>query len=394
MFRRWLIGIVAAGTLLRLVFAFTTVGVSYDIESYRVTGEALRESRFAVYRQLHERRTLLNESAPRWPYPPGFFPWIGAVGLIRRVLPLPFAGLIKLPMVVSDAALAVLVAVSLRARLRDDRTALGAAALVAIGPSFFLISGYHGQLDSLAIAPAFAGLLAWERAPPERRGWVAGALIGLGGAIKTVPLVLVLALLPTARSRREAATLLASATLVPLAMLGPFLAAAPAETIKMLYYAGAPGVGGLSLVLQPSLASGWILHRPVVRSGITVFLADAAPFLAVGLILVIGAFLFIRRAAPREGAAMLWLGIYALAPTFFFQYVVWGLPFFLFAGWLAYVGALEAVLIAPTVIAIGLPWADRRVLAVYLPLTILAWGMFALRAAWQAKAIFGGRDAE
>jgi hypothetical protein len=50
-----------------------------------------------------------------------------------------------------------------------------------LGPSFIDISGYHGQIDSVAILPAVLALMVWERRPQPTRSVRAGLLIGLGG---------------------------------------------------------------------------------------------------------------------------------------------------------------------------------------------------------------------
>ena len=77
--------------------------------------------------------------------------------------------------VVIGAALTWLVWRGLEARV-SERRRLFLAGVVAFGPVFITISGYAAQIDSVAILPAVAALLIWERRGQER-AWVAGALI-------------------------------------------------------------------------------------------------------------------------------------------------------------------------------------------------------------------------
>ncbi len=101
----------------------------------------------------------------------------------------------------------------------------------------------------------------------EREGSLgSGVLVGLGAAIKTTvpPLLVVLPLLASSRSRSEAAKLVAAALAVP----PPLLAIAPFLVLSTPPHRGAGsaslpgaawGFGGLSLVTDPSSASAWYL---------------------------------------------------------------------------------------------------------------------------------------
>src|SRR3712207_1723439 len=114
----------------------------------------------------------------------------------------------------------------LRRRGATERTRLAAVALVALGPSFWIVSGYHGHIDSLAILSAVLIVWLWDRWPPGmRRALTCGGLVGLGIATKVVPGLVLVALLPWVRSRREALALVAPAALIPLVAFVPFLVA-------------------------------------------------------------------------------------------------------------------------------------------------------------------------
>src|SRR5581483_4120353 len=218
-----------------------------------------------------------------------------------------------------------------------------------------VVSGYHGQIDSVAILPSLAGFLVWSR-PGARRGVqravLAGLLIGLGAAIKIAPAVVVLALLPSAEGWRARAALLASAIVVPALALAPFAIADSHGVGRLLAYHGGPGAGGLSLAVQPDLAHFWISSywqhppTPLIPSATSRFLIHHGALLTELGLLVLGAISLWRRLGPLSAALLLWLGFYSFGTGFFFQYLVWGLPFFLLAGRLREVAALQLAVLA------------------------------------------------
>ena len=336
---RLLVAVIAAGTVARIVVAFATYGVLYDVDSAQIVADALRTPGEGPY------------PTDRWPYPPGFFPFIWLADAIARGTGLPFHGLLQLPAIAADAVLAAVIALFLRASGRGEREALAGAALVALGPSFAFISGYHGQIDAVAILPAVLGAIAWVRGG-ERRAAAAGLLIGLGAAVKTVPLFAVLGLLPSARRVREGVALAAVAVAVPALALAPWLLADTANTVDALTRnQGVPGFGGLSAFLQPELTRAWSANAalPEVNGAIEAA-TDVQNLLVAAAVLAVAALALRRRCPPLDGLVAIWLTVLAVNPNFAYQYVVWALPFLLLAGRLRTALLLQAVLLVPGVL--------------------------------------------
>lgn len=384
--RRALWALLGAGVLIRGVLAFASVGVSFDIESFRLVGAELDDRPLHFYGALNQDYLVGGAELYRWPYPSGFVPWIAAsVGLEKAGL--PFHGVIQLPSIAADAAIAWVVQLSLGARGHGDRARLLAAALVALGPSFIAVSGYHGQIDAVAILPALVAIYVWERADPARRALLAGALIGAGGAVKTVPLLMVIALLPSARSWREAAQLLGAAAAVPLLAMAPFLAADAGGVFDSLRYAGAPGLGGLSLVVQPGLADSWLKELPLDFTGATRALYDGGTVVMAAALGALAAFLLRFRPPALQAVVLLWLTVYVFNPNFFMQYLVWGLPFFLIAGHLWKVAALQVALLPATVILFARPWESDLPTVVYVATMLPLW------VVWVVALVLSARDA-
>lgn len=291
---------IAIGLGLRLALAFGGYGVVYDIESFEAVRRALADSPLDVY-------TLVNDVPyNRWPYPSGFFGWIVAADGLAALAG-PFHGWIQIPQILADGAIAWLVQDHLRTRGAGNGARLAAVGLVALGPSFWIISGYHGQIDSVAILPAVAALWAWGRSPPGgRRALIAGVLIGVGVSIKSVPVLMLLALLPSVGSKKEAAALVAPALAIPLILLAPWLAADADGTIDALgSHRALPGFGGIGLLLQPSLAELWLHAEPHTLNSVNQFLFDHELLVLAPLMAPIVALVFLRRLEPALAAALL-----------------------------------------------------------------------------------------
>ncbi len=286
-----------------------------------------------------------------WMYPPLFLAWLAGASWLSEVTGLSFHGLAKLAPVLADLGLALAVYVYLGWRGAVDRWRLAGAALVMLGPSFIATAAYHGQIDSVAILPAVIGLMLWEHRPSSKRAIEAGLLIGVGAAIKTVPLLMLLPLAVSARSWRERAVLVASALLIPALVLVPFWASG-IDLHRVIGYTGLPGWGGLSLVLDPAL--GWHLITPggaigVHVTGFSAGLQEASRWITAATLVAYTAFIVRFRPALIDAVVLLWLAIFAFSPNFFSNYLVWALPFLIMAGYLVETAALQAFIVIPTV---------------------------------------------
>lgn len=323
--------VIAAGTAIRLVLGFTTLGEPHDMQSYEIAAAALVDSPLALY----------SEDA-RWPYPPAYLLLVVPLRELADVIDVPLHSLVHLPAIAGDAAIAWLVHRFLRGRGAGDRRALAGAALVAFGPSFIVISGFHGQFDSVAVLPALLALVLWAGERSERRALQAGLLIGLAASLKTPMGLMLFALLPTA-DLRQAVRLAIPAVAVPLLALAPFLVKDLSDVVDVLRYNGVTGIGGIGLLVQPELPRLRLGGDVVAYSRATVRLDELAPLITIAALAFAAAFLRWRRAPAIAAATVLWLTLYVLGINFAFQYLVWGLPVFLLAGGLGWVAAAQVL---------------------------------------------------
>ena len=365
--RRTLFALLVTGVVVRLAWVGQTGGLTFDMESLRMVAAALGTDPIHLYGDLNP----VNEY--RWPYPPGFLPWVHLSDALADAGLMSFIHTVRLPAVFADAGIAWLVQAGLGRAGASDRTRLAGAAIVMLGPAFALVSGIHGQIDSLAILPAIGALLVWERAG-SRRALVAGLLIGLGVTIKAPPGLVLLALLPSVRDRREAITLVAAAAALPVVTLAPFIVADAAGVVRALGYGGIPGQGGLTLMVDPNLAHHFVQNKPGVEPNAIVLFLNGNGTILTGLtLLAVAATAAYRRMGTRETALILWLTFYVLGTGFSMQYVVWGLPFFLLAGRLRWAVALQAGLFVPAMILHAGPFKAEWLIPVYVGFMGAVW---------------------
>jgi len=362
-----LVALLAAGLALRLWFAFRYYGVEFDIDSYVAVDGALGDDPLELYTSVND------EGQNRWPYPSGFLPFVVGARQADDLFG-GFDGWVQVPQILADLAIAWLVQSYLGRRGASERVRLSAAGLVALGPSFIAISGYHGQLDAAAILPAVLAVWLWDLLPDgPRRGLICGALVGCGIALKTAPGLVLLALLPLGRSQRERGALVAAAAAVPLVLLAPWLGADPDGTFEALRsHRAVPGVGGLSLLVQPSLSQVWLGTGFTLVSDTTQWLVDRQTAIVAICLLPFALLLWRRPRTPAEGTTILWLAFYVFASAFAFQYAVWGLPFALMAGYVRGVAVVQAALLIPTLLVYWQPLDDGAEW-IYVPLMIGVW---------------------
>lgn len=374
------------GAIVRLALEFETTGAIYDLNSYALVNKALISHPLHVY-------AAVNQPVFRWPYPPGFFPFIRLAGAAAHHLSISFTKVIRIWPVLADLVIAWLVYDFLRWRGVTERTRLAGAAAVALGPLFVANSGYHGQIDSVAMLPAVAAIAWWDRLPSRWRALVAGALIGIGGSLKSVPLLMIIPLLAQRRSLREAAELIAGAAAIMLISIAPFLVADPHGVLHITAYHSLFGLGGLSLLVQPNLADAWLANQHIRYNGLTNalqgHLGTAVVVVAVGLAIVL---VLRMRPAPVDGAVLLWLAVFAFSINWGPRYAIWGLPFFIMAGHIVKSLVLQVALLIPSVLIYALPVSASWANYVYVPILLGALAVFMVSAVLMARRLIRGNE--
>lgn len=324
-------GMAAVGVVARLVLAFAFHGDAYDQDSFQLVREGLSIAPLDVYEYVGDGH---------WNYPPGYFAWLWPAGEIADATGLAFHGLVHLPVIAAEVAIAWIVQWYLAGRGVARERCLAAAGLVLLGPLFVAISGYHGQIDSVAILPAVLAVALWDR-DVRARALKAGLLLGVAIAVKTAPGLLLLALLPSVRSPKEGIQLVVAAAVVPLVALAPWLVADGERVIGALDYPSAGNAGGIGLVSTTA--------PNAIVDGIRE-LGSIWNLLWIG---AVAGLLWRTRPSPTRAAVIVWLALFVFGTGFYLHYLVWGLPFLLLDGSLLVVVAVQGVVLVPLIVNYG-----------------------------------------
>ena len=264
---------------------------------------------------------------------PSFFPvgdYLIAAACVRmsQWTGLPFAWLVKLPAILADLA----VALQLRALPRAGPVASRysewagnrAALLYMLNPVTFVLSVYHGQLHTVAMAGAVVAL-----AIAADHAIFAGVILGLSASIRQHFGVL---LWPLALTTRRRGPMIAAFTLTALLVNWPLiLSARPARLLAPTWTYGSWGYT-MILLQGPRVLSllGWPYSATLAR-GINHLLASWG-----SSIYWIWAATFAWWTWRRRAAHDVWylaltflLGLYALSPGFGVQWLVWVVPFWI-----------------------------------------------------------------
>ena len=371
---------------------------------------------------------IINQHGLAWAYEHvaifNHTPLVGSyAALLQRIEPgaqmkmelLPF--FLRLPGIIADF-LSVLVLIRLRGKIGGPPW--WAIGLFALSPVAFMVSGFHGNVDSVL---AFLLLVAaWMAA--EEKPALCGVALGLACNVKVAPLLLGPVFFMwwwQRRDRRMWRPFLLAASLVTLAGWSPALLGAPRAFLgNVLGYQGYWGIWGLSWCLKQTGAETF---QKVGFEQLT-----AAQLLVMGICkwLIIAATCALawwRRRADARGLfvslAWVWVLFFVCAAGIAPQYFVWLAPFLLVAAprWAAAVTAAASVFLFVfynvtanvitdgTRIIRGDPWAgpwshpwdlaksDNPHIALWGPWQVLPWLVLIACLVWLSRGVWKVRAA-
>src|SRR5205807_1740209 len=113
-------------------------------------------------------------------------------------------------------------------------------------------------------------------------------------------------LIAVASSWRERATLAVASVGVPALLLAPFAAADLSGVLGLRHYSGFPGLGGISLAVQPTLVLRY-LRGPVTISGTEHFVIAHGGLFALVVTAAVAALVLRSRPPVWEGEYVLFL---------------------------------------------------------------------------------------
>jgi len=309
----------AIATLIKLYLALFTQG-SFDVLIYKGHLELVQQLGVTAYRS---DGTFHNPFI----HPPPvihllkFWGWLSKSGI-------PFGFWLRLPSVLADIGSFFLVWRWLRTFNLDNIYVLLALALC---PTSILISGFHGNTDSLMMFLFLLSLFLIEK----RSRW-AGLVFGLALGIKIVPIIYAPAIFFSQHWRRRVEFFgLACITFLTCSL--PYILQDPYLVITSVFgYASVYGGWGWSLLAYLFIPEPptYLIHYGAMKYGVQGTHAIVAQVLKVITISIAVVLPLWRRNEPLVlKCAFITAIVLFFAPGFGYQYLVWLVPFAPLFGW-------------------------------------------------------------
>ncbi len=316
---------------------------------------------FEAYADIHERQgagalytidPALVRSDPYFVFahPPPMVHYIGFLARLRA-LGLPFPVAFRLIPSLADLATAALVLFA--CLKRGDERGLLKAGVVLFSPALVLVSGFHGNTDSLLVFLTLAAVVCAE----QERAWWAGVLLGLATSVKLSGLLVAPAVFLTVSPKRWFDLLLGLGSVFAV-LWGQTVSSLPAGSFaKSLAYASTPRWWGLSSLLVASL---WATEGTVGLSSHLVR-SIRGPYFESGKVVVVFVAALatgargLRNVRGADLAAASILAFLAFTPGFGPQYLAW--PGALLALGSARRGAIFAVVSGAFLLLVYREWS-------------------------------------
>jgi Gpi18-like mannosyltransferase len=380
----WITVLAFIAFVIKIMIAFNTFG-SNDVATFYIFARSLSEHGLAW---TYHNGVVFAPGSPLFNHPPLTAYYLRLIdGLAHqqgfRDCGLTFPFLLRLPGIIADFVTVLFV---LRISTSDERfrIPIWALALLAISPVSIMISGFHGNTDSVMVMFLVLASFACLR----NRPLLCGLLLALSSQVKIVPLLFFPIFFLFWFSRRK--TLL---FFVPFAVAFLTLSWEPVFTFPILFiknvlsYGSFWGIWGLTYWLRmtgyPELGVVNFYNLPPWESFIITLLKG----LIVGAVLVIA---WRRRKLDGYGLvhsiAYAWIIFFVFSPGVSAQYMVWLAPFILVLSptFYAYLVASSSLFLFffYNITAGGLPWylsvSRQNLNTLWTPWSLWPWAVLLL----------------
>jgi Glycosyltransferase family 87 len=377
----WVIAAALVAAALKLCIALNTEGTNDVVFFYQFANDLAQHGLEWTYR--HQ---------PKFNHPPlvsYFLRGICSLGYIRALQEngLKFPFLLRFPGIIAD-----FVVVLLMLRLRKQwALPTGSLLLLALSPVSIMVSGFHGNTDSVLVLFVVLAAYLCARNQPT---WC-GVVLALSCGIKIVPVLLLPVFFWFWYSRQRTLRFLFPFTVTVIAIsIQPLLSFPLPFARNVFAYGGYWGLWGITYWLR---LTGW--SQFVVIDYYDAPLGENIVSNALKLIIIAAALVIAWRRRNTDSCglfgsiAYVWLVFFAFAPGVGPQYLVWLMPFLLVLppAVFAYVTAACSLFIFffYNTIAAGLPWnlaaSKNDIIDQWAPWAIWPWLTLiaALTAEWQ-----------
>lgn len=318
----WWISITAttlAALLLKLLLAVKTYGTN-DVYRYEAFMAASRYLGVLIYRAL-----------PDFNHPPSMIHFLGIIGRLSRMSGLPFPFWLRLPGILADAGSVLVVWKILGPRVQE-LSIRWSLLLFAAAPPLIVISGFHGNTDSVMI---FFLLLSVYWNEKGNHIWLAGAMFGLSMCFKITPVIVAPAMYFYLRDMKQRVAFFGAAGGILLVAWSPYLFQDPIFILRQIFgYRSLYGHWGLSYF------SSRLANRFPALGWVNDAFQFAGSYALLGGIAIFSWWMNRRKPRPRlySQVGIVFLLFLSLTNGFGVQYLAWLVP------WVVGLGALPAAI--------------------------------------------------
>jgi tetratricopeptide (TPR) repeat protein len=402
--RTALAAVVSLALLVKLLIAWKTYGTN-DVYVYDEFSVWTRYLGVALYRLDSQ-----------FNHPPSMIHLLHFLSWLAVRTGLPFSFWLRLPGILADAGNVWIVWKLLGDRIQEQ-SIFWSLILFAGAPTLILISGFHGNTDSVVI---FFVLLSIYLVETGASDWAAGAAFGLAHCVKVFPVIVAPVILLNLRGPgepvgvppsqaalcwRKIVKFSVAAGAVLLAGWSPFLFQDPQAVIGQVFgYRSLYGHWGLTYLALQLPPSVW-------ADSLNAFLERFGTYLALGLVWF--ASWRMNRASPQprlfSQAGLVFLLFLSVSSGFGVQYLAWLAPWVVELGWapaaIFYAASGVFLFLVYNYWAQGLPWylADAINVGDYpgyfahaqlicwfsvLLALMVSWGRIGIAAGWKRTLPF------
>jgi Gpi18-like mannosyltransferase len=312
---RTLVTALICATLLKLYLALAPTG-SLDIAGFLDHLQKVREFGVGAYRVRGAFNNPFNS-------PPAMIHVIRLWGWLADNSGIPFRFWLRLPSVLADVGTVLLVARWLT-MLWPARKHVGVLMCLILCPTAILISGYHGNTDSVMIFLVLLSLYLVETT------WIAGLVFGLALCVKIVPLAFAPAILLYLPSWRKRFTFFGIAALIFVICSLPYLAQDPKAILSTVFgYSSIYGKWGWTLLAVIVSPNPSYLHGIFDVQGSHAMFAMILKIVTMLSIVGISFWLNHRKSKPSLfiQCGLVTAILLFMTPGFGTQYLIWLVPF-------------------------------------------------------------------
>jgi uncharacterized membrane protein len=390
----WIIGAALVALFFKLVIAFNTFG-SNDVVTFYTFARSLSEHGLEW---TYRRGVVWLPVSPIFNHPPVTALYLQLIDHLSRhqiaqAYGITFPFLIRLPGIIADFVVAIVLARFFELKT-GRRLPLWALILFVLSPVSLMVSGFHGNTDSVMVMfLLLASLMCLSNRP-----WLCGLFLALSCQIKIIPLLFFPVFFFFWFHRRTIASFLIPFTLASLVLWWEPLVKFPLLFARnVLSYGSFWGIWGITYWLRLTNIHSFKEVSFMDYSVGQAVVSNSLKVIIVGSICLMA---WRRRALGGLGLidtiAYGWIVFFVFSPGVCAQYMVWLAPFVLILspgiyGWITATSALFLFFFY-NVTAHGLPWylaiSSNSLNTIWTPWTAWPWAalIVALIVLWR-KAV-------